>query len=292
MSIDPLMGFGNSRSRGEFAGARMPMRWHDDAIVFETADWRSQETEIEWTAEHHLVVLTNCGSTVMTQVRAAGELAFEGRDMPGALSFVPATIDRKCFYKAADLSYSALWIRPDLIDDWHLPPPPDKLTVNGQDPVIQATVGALRDEIRRDDVPDISYVEQVVRMIVHRLCRLDRQPASGGGRLSRRMLSRIDDYIRSNIGRQISLSELSAVTGLPLDSFARRFKATTGQTPYAWILELRVRHLAERLRDKNADLCMLAAELGFSSQSHMTNTFRRLRGMTPAHYRRQNLPAF
>ncbi|TCU11142.1 helix-turn-helix domain-containing protein [Rhizobium sullae] len=289
MPIDPLIGSGSVRSRRERISTREALRWHDSGFVFETADWRSEETELEWAADYHLFILTNYGSTRVTQVRGAGQLAFEGRDKPGALSFVPAGVDRRCSYKSADLNYSALWLKPDLLKEWYLPLPPDRLTINGHDPVIAAIMVALRDETLSGEIPDLAYVEQAARMMMHRLSRLDRQSRPDAGRLSRRVLSAVDDYIRSHIGRNISLSDLSLVTGIPVDTFARRFKATTGYTPYAWILEMRVRCLTERLCEKNVDLGHLSMELGFSSQSHMTNTFRRIRGVTPSRYRRQFL---
>lgn len=289
MPIDPLIGSGRVRSRSEVVSARDPLRWHNGGFVFETAEWRSQETELEWSADHHLFILTNSGATKVTQVRGAGHLAFEGRDKPGSLSFVPAGIDRRCIYKDADLSYSALWLKPDLLEDWHLPSPPDRLVVNGHDPVIRAILEALRDETTTGDPPDLAYVEQAARMVMHRLSPLYRRTGSGAGKLSKRVLAAVDDYVLSHIGQNISLSDMAKVAGLPVDTFARRFKATTGQSPYAWILEMRVRCLAERLRDRHADLSLLSLELGFSSQSHMTNTFRRLRGVTPSRYRHKFL---
>lgn len=75
--------------------------------------------------------------------------------------------------------------------------------------------------------------------------------------------------------------------GLPLDAFARRFKATTGQTPYGYVLERRLIRAESLLADSDRPLGDIALAVGFSSQSHFTATFRRMRVITPRAWRRQ-----
>lgn len=291
MPLDPLIGKGRIAAHEERLGLREPVQWHDGSLVFETLDWQCAETELEWVADYHLIVLTNYGSTALTEVRGEGRPVFEGRDGQGALSFVPAGIDRKCAYKSADLNYSALWISPQLADRWDLPSPGSQIRVNGADGVIGAIMHSLRDELAEGGSLDAAYVEQAARLVVHRLAHLDgRSDRKIGGRFSRTTLARIDDFIDAHLKEQISLADLAALAGVSVDGFARRFKATTGQTAYAWILERRVRRAADRLRGGATDLGRLALEVGFSSQSHLTTTFRRLRGTTPAAWRRQNFP--
>lgn len=74
------------------------------------------------------------------------------------------------------------------------------------------------------------------------------------------------------------------------DSFARRFKATTGLAPYAFVVERRLRRAEILLAKPEMALAAIAMSLGFSSQSHFTTTFRKLRGTTPHAYRRRFFP--
>ena len=87
--------------------------------------------------------------------------------------------------------------------------------------------------------------------------------------------------------QEITLAELARLAGMGQDSFARRFRATTGLAPYAYVIEQRMRRAEELLAKGDLDLARIACALGFSSQSHFTTTFRRQRGLTPLAYRRQ-----
>lgn len=66
---------------------------------------------------------------------------------------------------------------------------------------------------------------------------------------------------------------------------ARVFRAETGFTIGAYQRSLRLRAALERLPTHADGLTMLALELGFSSHSHFTETFRREFGVTPSSLR-------
>jgi AraC-like DNA-binding protein len=63
---------------------------------------------------------------------------------------------------------------------------------------------------------------------------------------------------------------------------ARIFKSRTGFSLHAYRNQLRLRSALERLREPNVDLTGIALDLGFSSHSHFTETFRRAFGKTPS----------
>jgi AraC family transcriptional regulator len=60
--------------------------------------------------------------------------------------------------------------------------------------------------------------------------------------------------------------------------------------PYAFVLEERIRRAEALLADAALPIGIIAIRLGFSSQSHFTATFRRLRGISPRAYRMGILP--
>jgi len=63
---------------------------------------------------------------------------------------------------------------------------------------------------------------------------------------------------------------------------ARMFRSRTGFSLHAYRNQLRLRAALERLRDPGVDLIDIALDLGFSSHSHFTETFRRSFGKTPS----------
>ena len=69
-------------------------------------------------------------------------------------------------------------------------------------------------------------------------------------------------------------------------TFARRFKAETGTTPYHWITNQRVL-LAERLLEETDETIeRIATRVGFSNATAFRHHFARLRGTSPQRYRR------
>ncbi|MBY5818594.1 helix-turn-helix transcriptional regulator (plasmid) [Rhizobium leguminosarum bv. viciae 248] len=287
MSFKPLLGDGRIRSQEERSEPLQTASWAGSSIVFDNRRWACREAELRWTAPHHLVVLTEEGGTSQTSIRHEAKSVYDGKDRPGALTFVPAGAERFGFYRNVDLTYSALWIDPDArisgcesLGD--LP-----ILVNKKDPVIATLVGSLRDEMALGHKPDTAYVEHLVALVGLRVATLNKEHNSvqGHGCLSRRALGRVRDYIDAHMNSDISLSALAAVADMAVDSFARRFKATTGLAPYAYVIEERVWRAETLLRETGLSIGTIAFRLGFSSQSHFTTTFRRLRGMTPRVYR-------
>jgi AraC family transcriptional regulator len=104
------------------------------------------------------------------------------------------------------------------------------------------------------------------------------------GSLGRQTFARVREYIDAHMTSDISLNDLAAVAGMAADTFARRFKATTGRAPYAYVIEERIQRAELLLREPELPISAIAFRCGFSSQSHLTSTFRRLRGMTPKVY--------
>lgn len=104
-------------------------------------------------------------------------------------------------------------------------------------------------------------------------------------RLSKRHVRRIQQYIRSNLSRDILIDDLARHIGISRASFARRFKASTGMTPHRFIVEMRVRHAAALLADDGLTIAEVAVRSGFASRSHLSVTFRRFLRVLPSAYR-------
>lgn len=93
------------------------------------------------------------------------------------------------------------------------------------------------------------------------------------------------DYLRDEVTRNVTLDELAAVTGMGKYHLIRRFRAATGVPPHAYQVALRV-NLARRLLERGELATHVAAQAGFTDQSHLNRHFRRRLGLTPAQYAR------
>lgn len=82
-----------------------------------------------------------------------------------------------------------------------------------------------------------------------------------------------------------SLQELAASVGVSPFHATRVFRQHTGLTIHGYRHRLRLQAVLERLREPRVDLTALALETGFSSHSHLTESFRRVFGAPPSRWR-------
>jgi AraC-like DNA-binding protein len=88
------------------------------------------------------------------------------------------------------------------------------------------------------------------------------------------------EWIEATLPVGTTLSELAQTCGLGVSRFARAFRASTGVTPYGWVLARRVAR-AKQLLEASLPLVHIALACGFADQSHMTRLFKRSTGMAP-----------
>lgn len=93
------------------------------------------------------------------------------------------------------------------------------------------------------------------------------------------------EWMASHLQDDLSVEALAARAMMSPRTFARRFKAETGTTPYHWVTNQRVL-LAERLLEESEETIeRIASGVGFSTATAFRHHFTRLRGTTPQRYR-------
>ncbi len=113
--------------------------------------------------------------------------------------------------------------------------------------------------------------------------RVDQSESAG---LGRRKLERVQSYIDAHSDDDLSLATLAEIVGVSTFHFSRMFKMETGMTPHQFVMQHRVNRARAMLRDTDTSLAEIAYNLGFSSQSHMTECFKRFVGASPGRYKR------
>ena len=110
----------------------------------------------------------------------------------------------------------------------------------------------------------------------------------GEQRLGReqKAVQRARRYIEERFAQGVSLTELAEHVSFSRYYLLRAFRAEVGMPPYAYLESVRIRH-AQRLIETGKPLAEVAAEVGFSSQSHLTERFNRILGVTPGQYAKQ-----
>ena len=98
-------------------------------------------------------------------------------------------------------------------------------------------------------------------------------------------VSFVKQYISERMNQRLSVAELAETAGLGERAFCVVFKAATGLTPHQYIMDLRITRAQEMLSTSNLSAAQIAFDCGFSSQSHLTDVFRKRVGTTPKQLR-------
>jgi AraC-like DNA-binding protein len=93
-------------------------------------------------------------------------------------------------------------------------------------------------------------------------------------------------YIDEHFAQGVSLNDLAQYVALSPYYLLRAFCAEVGMPPYAYLESTRIHH-TQRLIETGKPLAEIAANVGFSSQSHMTRSFKKIIGVTPGQYAQQ-----
>lgn len=157
------------------------------------------------------------------------------------------------------------------------------------DPRLGTLIDALAQEAA-DHAPggalaaDALATQIAVHLLRHH-ARVQAPERSAPGRLAPAQLRRVQAHVALHLQEPLTLAELAAVAGLGVCTFARHFRASTGQAPHRWVMDRRVEQAERWLADGRLAVKEVAALCGFADQSHLTRVLRARRGTTPARLR-------
>jgi AraC-like DNA-binding protein len=93
----------------------------------------------------------------------------------------------------------------------------------------------------------------------------------------------IRQYLEDHFHEDLSLSDLSELTGVGRFALLRQFSREIGLPPHGYLTQVRLREARRQLLAGKSP-ALVAAEVGFVDQSHLIKRFRRAFGMTPGQY--------
>jgi len=103
--------------------------------------------------------------------------------------------------------------------------------------------------------------------------------------LTHTQLQQVLDYIHAHLDRDLSLAELAEVINISPTYFASLFKQAIEVSPHQYVVQQRVERAKLMLSKTDLAIADIALQVGFSSQSHLNQQFKRLTGMTPKQVR-------
>jgi AraC-like DNA-binding protein len=90
------------------------------------------------------------------------------------------------------------------------------------------------------------------------------------------------EYIRQHFAERITVAQLAASSHLSVSALERRFTKHLSKTPRQYITDIRLDHARLKLLGSTQTLASIAAESGFSDQSHFSRAYRKRFGITPS----------
>jgi AraC family transcriptional regulator len=158
-----------------------------------------------------------------------------------------------------------------------------------QDLNLQHIAMLLLAEVRSGGMMGRLYIESLTQILIVHLLRhyseVSQIITSGNRSLTRTQLQQAIDYIHTHLNRDLSLAELASVINISPTYFASLFKQVMGIAPHQYVIQQRVERAEVMLKRTDLAIADIAVRVGFSSQSHLTQQFKRVTGLTPKQVR-------
>jgi AraC family transcriptional regulator len=256
-----------------------------DAFLYETSAGISEQQFVRYNVSMQvgrpLFVTSRCDGQTLRRLQVPGDVKIVPPRIPRVWETEAPAVKLSMYLNAPLMFSAAAAMQLDL----------DRIAISPQlhvrDPRIEYIGWAVKAELEDPAPFGRLYGEALGLALATHLLR-SYAPAYStvtDGRLSQRRLTRVLDYVRVNLDRDLSLSELATVAGVSPSHFKTLFRKSVGVPVHQYVVRRRVEHAAELLRQKNTPLADVALQAGFANQSHMARWTRRILGVSPAELR-------
>lgn len=102
------------------------------------------------------------------------------------------------------------------------------------------------------------------------------------------LVDRVEHYIHAHISEKLSVEALASAFYISTAQLCRLFKKKLNMTVIDYIMHQRISLAKELLGDENLTITAVATRTGHNDYSYFTKIFKRITGMTPREYRKEN----
>lgn len=209
----------------------------------------------------------------------------------GDIDIVPAGMDGS-WEDDADCRILQLSLRPSLLDQVAAELGRDVGTsglrprFQVRDTRIEAIGWAVKADLEAVTPSEPLYIELLAHALAVRLIETasgrSPQPESRSGqKLSPGQLRILTEFIESHLDQALHLADLAAVAGVSVTRLKTLFRNSTGSPVHQYVIRRRVEYARALMATTAMPVSEVAVAAGFSHQSHMASTMRRLLGQTP-----------
>ncbi|WP_174184891.1 AraC family transcriptional regulator [Nocardia barduliensis] len=168
----------------------------------------------------------------------------------------------------------------------HLPARP------GRHPALRGAVDLLAAEIAEPRQGSDAAVPAILETLLLFILRAwfdeqaDVQSSGWAGAFADPAVAAVLRAVHEEPARPWTVSDLGRVAGVSRATLARRFTATVGEPPLAYVTRWRMLTAARLLRDTDSSLGAVARRVGYTSEFAFAKAFKREYGSAPGQYRR------
>ena len=152
------------------------------------------------------------------------------------------------------------------------------------DPRAQVLVALLRHSLRKGAAETLE-AEALTLTLARRALGERTTHAAGASQGRQKLVDRAKVVLASDLARRWTLAEIADEVGVSPVYLTQVFQQVEAVPLYRYQLRLRLARALDLLGQYD-DLTMLGLDLGFSSHSHFTASFRQAYGRTPAEFQR------
>ncbi|WP_026732489.1 AraC family transcriptional regulator [Fischerella sp. PCC 9605] len=266
---------------------------HAGGLIVEHQIEPPAEAEAPGGLTHHLLALQLSDGT--RQVSRIDGREYDGPLLQGEMLLIPAEVPLFGAWETTDESLIFIidptFIRRIALETNCLNPDQIELisVLKTHDPQIASIALSMQNEMQQKRWGSRLYLDSLANILaIHLLRNYISRPGkfreyTGG--LTYFKLRQVLDYISVHLEQDIKLTDLAEIADISQCYFALLFKQSMGVTPWQYVMQQRIERAKDLLKQRDRSIANIAFLCGFSSQSHFTQQFRKLTGVTPKKYR-------
>ena len=94
-------------------------------------------------------------------------------------------------------------------------------------------------------------------------------------------------YLKSNMQKKITISNLTKEFNINRNDLSKNFAEYTGETIIEFLNKSRIEMASALLRDTKIPLIEIMETVGFHDYSYFSNSFKKIKGISPKNYRKK-----
>ncbi len=160
-----------------------------------------------------------------------------------------------------------------------------------KDPNLEHTFKLLLSEIQAGNQNGKLFLENIMSVLTfHFVKNYSKEQTSNlienVNGLTSKELEKVLCYIDKNMAENYSIKNLAEEFGVSKFNFIKKFKSSTNVTPHQFIIKKKLERSKNLLKEVSLSLTDITYMLNFSDQSHFSNSFQKMYGITPREFRK------